>query len=54
MDMVAERQLAERPVKRRNQRQRIKYLDIQVPEAKDERRSALQKLYEKERCLLLI
>lgn len=46
MDMVAEQ-----PVKKRKQRQRVKYLDIQVPEAKDERRAALQKLYERERCL---
>lgn len=44
MDMVAEQ-----PVKKRKQRQRVKYLDIQVPEAKDERRAALQKLYERER-----
>ena len=51
--MVAEQQLAEQP-KKRKKRPRVKYLDMEVPAAEGERRAALQKIYERERCLFLI
>ena len=51
--MVAEQQLAEQP-KKRKQRPRVKYLDVEVPAAGGDRRDALQKIYERERCLHLI
>ena len=46
--------VAEQPLKKRKQRERVKYLDVEVPVDKKERRAALQQLYERERRFLLI
>ena len=55
MAMVAEG--AEGPPKnpkKRKYNERVKYLDMEVPEDKKERRAALQRRYEEERHLVLI
>ena len=49
--MVAEQQLAEQPKKRKN-RPRVKYLDMEVPAAEGERRAALQKNLRKREMLI--